>query len=553
MTDVQLSQLPVEVIRTNTAVDAQASQVAVEVLRPNAAVGYTLTASAGSYALTGIAATFRISDPSSAGSYALTFSNAGLSRNLTLSSVTGSYDLTGKNASFVRYTSSSISANVGDFLLTGNTATFAFGLGSNTGAFNVSVNNSALKATRFLTAETRSASVTASDAGLLYTSGTIIACGKGGYLSTFSNAGYLISKVFSVSTGEYIIVYPDIDLLHRHKLQAAKAEFTATGNSANVRKTNIIFSASRGEYTLGLKAGYPYKHTTGPFYFAWTDSSDNVFSHHHKVYEENIFSFNLTHEEGQIPVLQIEIKNPKSGLLNSSRNKWCWFSWTDGSTVYPLFYGRLVGIPSDILGEVVQLQFVARATDYLEKKQALGQSLKVAPFYNTLFIDASSQDNPDAIIEGYAASWHIDRTSLNWTISDIIVPEDGTKVLSSSDVYYDSVQVDVVGAPLKSVTVTSSVNWQNSISGSAYGGYWTLQTMYGSGFISSWPKPGTSLGGGWTVGDSFCYDVFGADKASVTNISTSWQNTAQEHNEGDTMSFSESTSELANYYFNVRR
>ena len=46
MTDAQVSQVAVEVIRTNLSVSAQVSQLAVEVLRPN--VGKGLSANVGS-------------------------------------------------------------------------------------------------------------------------------------------------------------------------------------------------------------------------------------------------------------------------------------------------------------------------------------------------------------------------------------------------------------------------------------------------------------------------------------------------------------------------
>ena len=53
----------------------------------------------------------------------------------------------------------------------------------------------------------------------------------------------------------------------------------------------------------------------------------------------------------------------------------------------PLFFGRLVGIPTNILAEVVTLTFVAKPVDFLEQKFAMAETLKVLPWYDPIFID----------------------------------------------------------------------------------------------------------------------------------------------------------------------
>ena len=67
----------------------------------------------------------------------------------------------------------------------------------------------------------------------------------------------------------------------------------------------------------------------------------------------------------------------------------------------PLFFGRLVGIPTNILQEVVTLQFVAKPIDFLSQKQALAETLKVRPYWDPVFIDPDKRDDVETIMEGY--------------------------------------------------------------------------------------------------------------------------------------------------------
>lgn len=286
----------------------------------------------------------------------------------------------------------------------------------------------------------------------------------------------------------------------------------------------------------------------GPFYFAWADSSETSFNSSHYVYDETIFNFNLTHDEGQIPTLELEMVNPNIGLLNTGRKQWAWFSWWDGSSVVPLFFGRLIAIPTDLTGKTVKLQFISRANDYLTRKYNLAQTLKVRPFYDPIFLDDKTQDDPDAILEAYPASWHIDRTTMEWTVSDILRPEDGIQIFTPSKVFYDSVKIQVKSPPLKSVTVTTNTKWDYYYGASKVIGYWNIYTWTGESLVSEWPKQGTSLGGGWTVGPSFAEDMNNVKAAQVVSYSSSYSNGATSHRQGDTMSANVSYSVLEGYF-----
>ena len=213
-----------------------------------------------------------------------------------------------------------------------------------------------------------------------------------------------------------------------------------------------------GQYMPGtgdigtISPGYPL-----PFCFAWVDPGTPFDDSLARV-DEEILSIELKHEEGQIPTLEIEIKNPRVGLLNANRKQWAWLSYqpplldpfapgtyvpptdgipapvggtpvvapttegipeyvvdgyvlpgyqvydgaqipvtpppetptpfiespitlvppvyTNGYTIIPLFFGELVGVPSNLFAEKLTLRFIARPMDYIAQKQAVAETLK---------------------------------------------------------------------------------------------------------------------------------------------------------------------------------
>jgi hypothetical protein len=278
----------------------------------------------------------------------------------------------------------------------------------------------------------------------------------------------------------------------------------------------------------------------GPFYFAWVEPSETTFGAEHHVEDEQIVSFSVDHSEGNLPTLSIDIRNPRVGLLNSGRKLWAWLSWFDGASVVPLFFGRLVGVPANIFAEIVTLAFVARPLDYLVQKRALAETLKVAPFYDPIFIDASKRDDPDTILEGYSAHWHVDRTTLAVTISDILVGEDGLETFTEAEVPYDSVAMSLGQMPLASVKVDASVAWtqrvQSEFDPLIFFGVRVWETMSGASLIADWPKIGSSIGGGWTVASSFALDAYRIEKSEMFNTTYEWSNKEKEHADGDPMS-----------------
>jgi hypothetical protein len=281
-----------------------------------------------------------------------------------------------------------------------------------------------------------------------------------------------------------------------------------------------------------------------PFFFAWVDESDTAFSPAFERVDEEIFRIEIKGEEGQVPTLDITIRNPRVGLLSPGRKVWAWLARqpVDGSGVVPIFFGVLVGVPVNLFAELIELRFLARAPDYIARKQAAAEPYKRRPNWDPVFLDESRRDDPDAILEGTSALYHVDRVTLAVTVSDILVGEDGTITFGEEDAFYDSVALTLGQPPLADVQVQATVNWTQRTFGTVPGPTVNIESYTGETFFNGWPKPGQELGAGWRVETSFVYDVFKVGLTPMASFSSSWTNNSPDAADGDTQSIELSSS-----------
>jgi len=265
----------------------------------------------------------------------------------------------------------------------------------------------------------------------------------------------------------------------------------------------------------------------GTPYFAWIDATETTFGSEHLRWDENIFSFKLSQDEGDPAALTLVVRRPGApgppiGLLGPGRKIWCWFALDCGPSLIK-FRGRLVGVPTDIFQELVTLDFVARPIDVVAQKQALAVSLAVLPYYDAALIEptrriTATTGDPEVVLEGYSAIWHYDRETHVISISDEITGEDGLVSFDASNapntVLYDGLGLNLTTGPLASASVTATFNWTQSAGGTVDLTSYLLSNWppprLGHTAIpgaiqldeSNWPKPGAGLGGGWTVADA---------------------------------------------------
>lgn len=282
----------------------------------------------------------------------------------------------------------------------------------------------------------------------------------------------------------------------------------------------------------------------GPFYFALADFDETTFGVEHLRWDYSILSFDLEHAEGRAAILSVRVPNPRVGLLAPGQKLYAWLAWDKGnSDIEPLFFGRLVGIPSDMLGESVTLEYIATPVDMVAQKQALAATLKVRPYWDPVFIDEAFRDDPDAVLEGYSALWHFDRVTHAVTKSDLLIGEDGVEVFDEGDVFYRSVKISLEQTPLKSVTVDADLHWTQSAAGTIDLGTRIIGSLTGDGVLTDWPKVGASLGAGWSAGSgTSVHDQNVVGTRGTISFTASYQNRAEKHRDGDTMSVQESFS-----------
>ena len=263
-------------------------------------------------------------------------------------------------------------------------------------------------------------------------------------------------------------------------------------------------------------------------------------------FDENIFDLTIEHDEGQIPTATVEIVNPRVGFISPTRLYWAWISFSyEACPPQPLFFGRLVGIPEEISHNTVKVKFLARDPRYVYMKQQIARSLKVAPNYDPVFVGQAKRDDPDTILEGWSALFHVDRIDNRVSASDIVIGEDGTINFATQDVFYNSVQCKLLQPPLVAVNVKATVNWEQQYQGFMYLGSWAWPTLGSDAFVGDWPKSGSGIGGGWSAGVSWAGErdpgIIEAGMLQLQPIQNSYtysyQNMQKTHQNGDTMSF----------------
>lgn len=270
----------------------------------------------------------------------------------------------------------------------------------------------------------------------------------------------------------------------------------------------------------------PSPSSAGPFFFAWVDQDQTVFDGSMLRMDEDILDFTIQHDEGQFAVMTLTIRNPRIGLLNAGRKLWGWFAYEDQTAhVWPLFFGALIGIPTDMFQEQVQIRFNARPDDFIAAKQTQAEKLKIRPYYDPVFLDELHRDDADAILEGWSKLYHIDRISHEVTVTDILEGEDGIVVFDGNQGLYESVKCELGECPLSVVQVQAAVQWTQRSTGTLPNPILVnIESYTGGSFKSDWPKPGSELGGGWKAEASYVKDVLGTDHAKSVSSSTNFQN-----------------------------
>lgn len=198
---------------------------------------YTLTADAGSYTVTGQAATLAASRQLAldVGSYTVTGNSAGLLASRLLNLDTGNYTLTGNDAGII----------VGRLLSAGS------------GSYTVTGNDAGLIVSRLLSAGAGSYTITGYDVTLTYNPAGgptyTLALDAGSYAVTGRDAGLIASRLLTADTGSYALAGGDVTMLAHRLLSAAAGSYTLTGGDVAMLVSRIL-GTDAGSYTV---TGHP--------------------------------------------------------------------------------------------------------------------------------------------------------------------------------------------------------------------------------------------------------------------------------------------------------
>ena len=197
--------------------------------------------------------------------------------------------------------------------------------------------------------------------------------------------------------------------------------------------------------------------------------------------------------------------------------------YMNGNTVIPIFFGVLIGVPDDLFAEKITLKFLARSMNYFAWKQACAETLRISPNYDPVFLSDTERDNPDKILEGWSSLYHVDRTSLEVTASDVLVGEDGTVdfPMSPPSAFYDSLKVKIGQAPLTNVQVQATVHWTQRTLGYVQGPDVNVASYTGGTFADDWMGMG-ELGAGWRVEEKYVNDPYMVKHTPNWHVTTSW-------------------------------
>ncbi len=217
--------------------------------------GHRIIVDAGSYALTGTAATFLktwrpIAD---AGSYALSGTIAATLHGFKIAADVGSYTITGTSAAPLN--GFRITADAGSYALTGTSATFSktWRVATDAGSYDLTGANSSALHGWAVAADVGSYAITGSDATPTKTSALSIAGDAGSYALTGTTASTLHGFSVIADVGSYTLTGTVASLLYGRRVAAGAGSYTLVGSDATPTKTVPgVFSiaADPGSYSL---------------------------------------------------------------------------------------------------------------------------------------------------------------------------------------------------------------------------------------------------------------------------------------------------------------
>ena len=193
-------------------------------------------------------------------------------------------------------------------------------------------------------------------------------------------------------------------------------------------------------------------------YFAAVDPLDVYDELIHSVEDEEVFFLKIDQSEGEFATLEIEIKNPSEGLLSPARKQRVFISIENAGSPLLIFSGRIIGNPTELTNETVRIQYIGQPEDWDTVQDTFLDTLKVAPFFNQLYIPDDRRDLAEEILAARPDLLHWNRSTNALTLSNII--EGGSFINLAGNIIEDTVRMYIGDPPLKAVDITVEAQWE---------------------------------------------------------------------------------------------
>ncbi len=231
-------------------------------------------------------------------------------------------------------------------------------------------------------------------------------------------------------------------------------------------------------------------------YFAWVGVEESFNPKIHCRDDQQVFRLDIQQREGGFALARIAIANPKCGLLNYKRQRHCFIAYHNTL----LFKGRVVGMPVQVNGEIVHLDFSAEPEDSQQRLLDLQKQLKQAPYWDELFVSEEGQDDPVEVLEARSALYYWCRTTGEVSISDIF---NGQHHVNLTDKFFrNSLKFAVNEVPLASISIEVIAEWTQRAQGECDIGHLIeekftrglVNTLTGVDLAVKWWRTGEKVG-----------------------------------------------------------
>ncbi len=222
-----------------------------------------LACDAGSYTVTGQAATLAVNRALAfdAGSYTVTGQDAGLVVDRVLAFDAGSYVVTGNAATLIA--GRKLVLDAGSYTVTGQDATLTYTpsgatytLTCDAGSYTVTGQTAGLAVSRKLAFDAGSYAVTGNAATLTFT--RLLACATGSYAVTGQDPTLTVSRALSLATGSYVVTGQAVTLTAGRVLAFDAGSYTLTGQTIAFLISRVM-AFNAGSYAItGLQVGLSY-------------------------------------------------------------------------------------------------------------------------------------------------------------------------------------------------------------------------------------------------------------------------------------------------------